>query len=200
MRRRKHAPDRLGLAVVLLVMSLLLPEAQRVAIAQATSPPPRDLTHVLDAWVTMQETLIVNAADAMPEDRFAFAPSTGGSSGGEFKGVRTFAEQVKHLAAANYQLAAGALGEDPPAGTHDETAPESVRTKAEVMQYLRGSFALLHRAAAVTTPATLTEGVSSKGGRTRLWLVIDALVHGSDHYGQMVEYLRMNGIVPPASR
>jgi hypothetical protein len=63
--------------------------------------------------------------------------------------VRTFAEQVKHLAAANYQLGSKALGVQPPAGTKNESAPESVKTKAEIMQYLRGSFSCLHRAAAM---------------------------------------------------
>jgi hypothetical protein len=86
--------------------------------------------------VTQIEELVVPAADALPEEQYAFAPTNG-----EFKGARTFAEQVKHLAAANWQLGARAAGETPPAGTHDETAPESIRTKAQIMDYLRGSFA-----------------------------------------------------------
>src|ERR1700731_3815125 len=67
---------------------------------------------VLDVMVANAEREIVPAADAMPESKYSFAPT-----GGEFKGVRTFAEQVKHLAAANYQLGAHVLGERPP---HDE--------------------------------------------------------------------------------
>jgi uncharacterized damage-inducible protein DinB len=153
---------------------------------------------VLDAWVTQVEQLVVPAADALPEEQYAFAPA-----GGEFRGVRTFAEQVKHLAAANWQLGSRAAGETPPAGTHDEIAPESIRTKAQIMEYLRGSFACLHRAAAASAGGKLVEPIEGTSGtwqRTRLGLLIDAIAHSSNHYGQMVVYLRMNGIVPPASR
>ena len=68
------------------------------------------------------------------------------------------------------------------------------------MEYLRGSFACLHRAAAAINEKNMNQPIAAKGGRTRMWLLIDAVAHSSNHYGQMVEYLRMNGIVPPASR
>jgi hypothetical protein len=84
----------------------------------------RTVSQVLEFWVTNTETLLVAAADAMPEEKYSYAPSNG-----EFKGVRTFAGQVKHLAAANYQLGAGVLGEEPPIGTKDEAAPDSVQSK-----------------------------------------------------------------------
>jgi len=155
----------------------------------------RTVSQVLDFWITDTERLLIPAAAAMPEEKYSFAPTSG-----EFKGVRAFADQVKHLAAANFQLGADALGEEPPSGTRDETAPDSVKTKAEIMQYLKGSFAYLHRAAAAIDEKNMDEPIPAKGNRTRLWLIVDALVHSSNHYGQMVEYLRMNGIVPPASR
>jgi len=161
----------------------------------ATTVEPRTVSQVVDFWVTNTEQLLVPAANAMPEARFSFAPSNG-----EFAGVRTFAEQVKHLAAANYQLAAATLGEEPPAGTDHETAPDTVKTKAQVMDYLKGSFTSLHRAAAALNEQNMDDPIPSKGNRTRLLMLIDAVVHSSNHYGQMVEYLRMNNIVPPASR
>jgi uncharacterized damage-inducible protein DinB len=145
--------------------------------------------------VTSTEQLVVPAADALPEGKYAFVPSNG-----EFSGVRTFAEQVKHLAAANYQLAAATLGEEPPAGTDHEMAPESVKTKAQIMDYLKGSFASLHRAATALNETNMDDPIPSKGHRTRLLMLIDAVVHSSEHYGQIVEYLRMNNIIPPASR
>jgi len=165
------------------------------AAGDASTPPAAS---VLDAWVTQVEQLVVPAADALAEERYSFAPS-----GGEFRGVRTFAEQVKHLAAANWQLGSRAAGETPPAGTHDETAPESIRTKVQIMEYLRGSFACLHRAAVASAGAKLVEPIDGTSGtwqRTRLGLLVDAIAHSSNHYGQMAAYLRMNGIVPPASR
>jgi len=166
------------------------------AIAQVAMPAePPTVSQVMDFWVTNTEQLLVPAADAMPEAKYTFAPSNG-----EFSGVRTFAEQVKHLAAANYQLAAATLGEEPPAGTDHETAPDRVKTKAQVMDYLKGSFTSLHRAATALNENNMDDPIQSKGNRTRLLMLVDALVHSSNHYGQMVEYLRMNNIVPPASR
>ena len=178
----------------MVAMIFLLSTASVIA-QEAKSAEPHTASQVVDFWVTNTEQLLISAADAMPESRYSFAPSNG-----EFSGVRTFAEQVKHLAAANYQLAAATLGEEPPAGTDRETAPDSVRTKAQVMDYVRGSFAALHRAAAALNEKNMDDPIPSKGNRTRLLMLIDALVHSSNHYGQMVEYLRMNSIVPPASR
>ena len=178
----------------MVAMIFLLSTASVIA-QQAKSAEPHTASQVVDFWVTNTEQLLISAADAMPESRYSFAPSNG-----EFSGVRTFAEQVKHLAAANYQLAAATLGEEPPAGTDRETAPDSVRTKAQVMDYVKGSFVALHRAAAALNEKNMDDPIPSKGNRTRLLMLIDALVHSSNHYGQMVEYLRMNSIVPPASR
>jgi len=173
---------------------VLLSTASMVA-QQAKPAEPHSVSQVVDFWVTNTEQLLVPAADAMPESRYSFAPSDG-----EFSGVRSFAEQIKHLAAANYQLAAATLDEKPPAGTDHETAPSFVKTKAQVMDYLKGSFTSLHRAAAALNQDNMDNPIPSKGNRTRLSLLLDALIHSSNHYGQMVEYLRMNNIVPPASR
>ena len=170
-----------------------------VAIAQSGKHvEPFDSRQVIEARITTIENELVPAADAMPEEQYPFAPIHG-----EFVGVRTFAEQVKHLAAANYQLGSRALGEKPPPGTQGESAPASIKTKAEIMEYLRGSFACLHRAVEAAEDPNLTEPIPGTTGtwqRTRLGLLMDALAHASNHYGQMVVYLRMNGIVPPASK
>jgi uncharacterized damage-inducible protein DinB len=146
------------------------------------------------------QSLVISAAEAMPADKYSFAPTEG-----EFKGVRTFAQQVRHLAAANHILAGAALGEEPPADAGDETGPETVRTKTEILDYLNSSFAHLGRAidAIGETEATVKASPISllpASKTTRLALTMEALAHTFDHYGQMVEYLRMNGVVPPASR
>jgi len=146
------------------------------------------------------EKEIVSAAEAMPADEYGFAPSAG-----EFKGVRTFAQQVKHLAATNHILAAAALGEQAPASAGDEAGPETVRTKTEILDYLKESFA--HLGKAIEAIGEKSGAVKSSpisplpaGAETRLALTVEALIHAFDHYGQMIEYLRMNGVVPPASR
>jgi len=156
-------------------------------------------SQVTDVFVTLLERQLVEAADAMPANKYSFVPTTG-----EFKGVRSFGAQVKHLAATNYILAAAALGQPPPKDAGDETGPESVRLKADILDYLRGSFRALHQAAqAIDEGNAIVRDVLISpltGKATRLGYVEEALLHTYDHYGQMVIYLRMNGVVPPASR
>jgi uncharacterized damage-inducible protein DinB len=153
--------------------------------------------YALQVLAKLTEKVIVSAADAMPA---GFAPTDG-----EFKGVRTFGQTVKHLSATNYILAAAALGEEPPADAGDELGPEAVRTKGEIIRYLNGSFVHLDQAIEAIGQKTVP-GKSSpisplkSAEATRLALVVESLVHAFDHYGQMVEYLRTNGVVPPASR
>jgi uncharacterized damage-inducible protein DinB len=173
---------------------------QRVDAKETASLDAGREKHALQILAKLAEKEIVSAADAMPADKYGFAPTDG-----EFKGVRTFGQMVKHLSATNYILAAAALGEEPPADAGDEMGPEAVRTKDEILNYLKGSFAYLNKAvdaigqrnvavkASPISPLKSTEA-------TRLTLVVESLVHAFDHYGQMVEYLRMNGVVPPASR
>lgn len=143
---------------------------------------------------------IVEAAEAMPADKYGFAPTIG-----EFRGVRTFGHQVLHLAATNYILAAAALGQAPPADAGDETGPDSVVTKAQYVAYLIGSFDAVERAIDAIgndripvrpSPISPLQGASA----TRVGLIAEAMIHAYDHYGQMVVYLRMNGVVPRASR
>jgi uncharacterized damage-inducible protein DinB len=134
----------------------------------------------------------------MPEDKFGFAPSNG-----EFKGVRTFGQQIKHVAAVNYELGAAILQQKPPVDIGDESGPASVISKAEILKYLDASFVYVHQAIQTIHESNLVEPVTSPFGEgkvTRLGLAESVAAHGFDHYGQMVEYLRMNGIVPPASR
>ena len=150
--------------------------------------------------LNLAEKEIISAVDAMPADKFGFAPTDG-----EFKGVRTFGQMVKHFSATNHILAAAALGEEPPAEAGDELGPESVRTKAEILAYLKGSFVHLDKAVEAIGQTNIPVNASpisplKRGEVTRLALITETLLHAYDHYGQLVEYLRMNGVVPPASR
>jgi hypothetical protein len=183
------------------VVLLLLLSWGTGALAQAVKKAERiTSSEVIDYFVTLEEKRVVEVADAMPADKFPFSPTSG-----EFKGVRTFAQQLKHAAADNYMLGAAILGERPPADVGDETGPDSLRTKADVIQYVKDSFAYLHRAVAIIDDKNMvidSPPISPmpKGMATRLGLAVEVLLHTFDHYGQMVEYLRMNGVVPPASR
>jgi uncharacterized damage-inducible protein DinB len=143
---------------------------------------------------------IIDATEAMPADKFGFAPTAG-----EFKNVRTFSQQVRHLAATNFILAAAALGQDPPADAGDEAGPDTVITKRQHVEYVRRSFDALDKAVDAIGDRQIPVGSSPispfhGGSATRIALITEAITHAYDHYGQMVVYLRMNGVVPSASR
>jgi len=170
-----------------------------LALCQTAKPDEhRTLTQILDRSVSGVEGEFVPAAEAMPEDKYAFAPTNG-----EFKGVRTFQQQIKHVAAVNYMVAAAILEEKPPVDLGSENGPDSITTKADVTKFLKDSFAYVHKAVATVNAENATGTVKSpfgQGTSSRLGLATLIVAHCFDHYGQMVEYLRMNGVVPPASR
>lgn len=181
----------------MLLGALVVLSCSGMGIGQTASPPawknPGDALNI-DLDVIQQQ--FVSAADAMPEDKFSFAPTNG-----DFKGVRTFAQEVKHVAATNYYFGGSILGEKPPVDRGGENGPDSLRSKAEIMKFLNDSFAYLHKAIATITAKNELELTEAEGQKVpRISVASFAIAHPLDHYGQMVEYLRMNEIIPPASR
>jgi uncharacterized damage-inducible protein DinB len=166
-------------------------------VAQMTPPPPAKTPgDALNNSLNIVEREFVSAAEAMPEDKYSFAPTNG-----EFKGVRTFAQQVKHVAAVNYIFGSGVLGEKPPVDVGGENGRDAMKSKPEIVSFLKDSFAYLHKALASVSEKNQLDQIDTIFGKTaRLSLASFSVVHPMDHYGQMVEYLRMNGVVPPASR
>lgn len=182
--------------VLTIAMSNLAFAANPQAAASTQKPT---FAAVYDKLISVAEKEVVDAADAMPEDKFNFAPT----GPGEFKGVRTFAQQAKHIAAVNYMVGASLLGEKPPVDVNGESGPANITSKADVMKYLKDSFAYAHKSVSGLDASTLLEQVKAPFGdrpMTRLAIVTIMIYHPYDHYGQMVEYLRMNSIIPPASR
>jgi hypothetical protein len=178
---------------------VLLLAASGIATGQNTKPSEAStVAQVLDSRVSGVESEFVSAAEAMPEEKYSFAPTDG-----EFKGVRTFAQQVKHVAAVNYMVGAAILQGKPPVDVGSESGPDGIKTKAEIVTFLQGSFAYMHKAVGTINDGNLLSLIQSpfsENKATRLGLATLIVGHCFDHYGQMVVYLRMNGIVPPASR
>lgn len=143
---------------------------------------------VLDESLASIEKRVIDAADAMPAEKYSFAPTTG-----EFKGVKTFGQQIQHIADDNYETFGAFLSEKHPTGP---TGPG----KADVIAYARSAFAYAHRAVATISSENAVTPLPADPGLTRLGLTIAEIGHSENHYGQVVEYLRMNGIIPPASR
>jgi len=182
--------------------ALITGAAVRPAATAALRPPQSTPTiaSAVDRDISAIEKQIVDAADAMPEDKFNFTPEALNIAGSNYKGVRSFAIQVKHIAASNWFIWSPLTGEKLPDGLNDDgSGPANLKSKAEIIKFLKDSFALGHRAAATLTPENLLQPPANSKS-TRLRLAEFGVSHACDHYGQMVEYLRMNGIIPPASR
>jgi hypothetical protein len=154
---------------------------------------------MVDSEMSAIEKQVVDVAEAMPEAKYNFSPESLTIPGGDYKGVRTFAAQVKHVAASNYFIWSTITGDKLPDGLKDGNGPADVKTKADIIKFLKDSFAEGHNAAATLTAENMLQPVG-KGKSPRLQRAEFGVAHAFDHYGQMVEYLRMNGIVPPASR
>ena len=182
------------------LLALTLLASASVAHARTLPlPPPTSLASMVDRDITAVEKQLVDAAEAMPDDKFNFTPESLTISGDDYKGVRSFAVQVKHVASSNYFIWSPITGDAVPAAIKDGNGPADIKTKAEILKFLKDSFALGHKAAATLTPENMLQPVG-KGKSPRLRLAEFGVAHAYNHYGQMVEYLRMNGIVPPASR
>ena len=166
-------------------------------LARPLAAPTIALT--VDSEISNIEKQIMEVAEAMPEDKYNFSPESLNIPGDDFKGVRTFAVQVKHVAASNYFIWSHLTGDKLPEGLNDGNGPENLKTKADIIKFLQDSFALGHKAAATLTTQNMLE-TAENSKSSRLHLATFGVAHAFDHYGQMVEYLRMNGIVPPASR
>ena len=179
----------------ILFLTSLLPLLSRFGRSQ-NSTTKSETASVLEKHMSWMEEQFVPAAEAMPEDEFFWAPKNG-----EFQGVRNFAEQIVHVAEVNFALSAAILGEQPPTGAVPNS--ETAKTRCAVLQYLKASFAHTHKALSSITEQNAKLPIKHPildMVTTRMGLGIVAIAHPFNHYGQMVEYLRMNTIVPPASR
>ena len=177
---------------------LLVGICGRMALAQAAEAVQVNPAQVYGNMIRTAERDAVGLAEAMPEDKYNFAPSQDlfKAETTEFKGVRTFGQQVAHIAASNYEwLQVMGLEKDKSPSTI-----ELLTTKAEALKALKESFAAAEKAAAMITPQNAFEGLGPKKTTTRAGLAGAIAWHTMDHYGQMVVYGRMNGVVPPGSR
>jgi hypothetical protein len=177
---------------------MLLASASTAAFSQAAPAKPavgsvQTPSAVYGKLLSLLEKEFVGAAEAMPDDKFDFAPP---ATAGDFKGVRSFGEQVKHVADANFYFfnTTGASEADLKAKGE---AIAKLKTKAEIVQALKDSFTQAHAYVDGITPENAF--VMTASG-TRAGMSSFGMAHLMDHYGQLVVYLRMNGIVPPASR
>lgn len=154
----------------------------------------------LDVTLSAIEKDIVSLAEAMPADKYTFAPTNADFAPTlkpDYTGVRTFGQEVAHIAQGNYGYGASASGTKPPVDM--QTLGKGV-DKDTAVASLKASFAFLHQGIATLTPANAFEHASRGPNDTRVSTFAAGMAHSRDHYGQLIEYLRMNGITPPASQ
>jgi hypothetical protein len=191
----------LTFAVGALAQSGTTPSTPASPAPQAAPAPPATFASVVDRQVSQYEKNVVEAAEAMPADKFDFTPASLKIPGSAYSDVRTFATLVKHTATANFRFWTTLTGEKMPENIKGPNGPDELKTKEQIIQFLKDSFAVGHRAAKTLTAENALEQVPFfRGTQARLFVASGAVIHAADEYGQMVEYLRMNGIVPPASR
>ena len=184
----------LGMAAALLIGGAVMqasahaPMDNAKAAAGATQTPATAYGKMLQ----MMTPEIISAAEAMPADKYNFAPTAG-----KFDGVRTFGGQVQHVVEANYYFFSG-FGLS---GGMDDAKIKTLKSKDELVQALKDSVAYAQNGIdTMTAENAFAEVPFGKQTMTRAGVATLFLAHSMDHYGQMVEYLRMNGIVPPASQ
>jgi DinB family len=168
----------LGFVGALLVVGTLRPAAQSTTLQ----------ADVLKDWTNMKETM-TKIADAMPEDKFSYKPTPA---------QRSFGEQVLHVAGANVGIMK-TLGGKAAAPTIDQKAT----SKAAILKALADSYDYGTAVLKEQTDQSIAESVQGPrfiGTATRARLVWDTIGHAWDEYGAMTVYLRLNNIVPPASR
>jgi uncharacterized damage-inducible protein DinB len=172
--------------------------AQNSATKEAAKPDdiPKSIAESVSGTLQFAEGNFMGIAEAMPEDKYSYIPTIG-----RFDGVRSFGEQVKHVACAQFAFFNEFEGKKPPddceKGGHDPA-----KTKAELIKYLKDSFDYSNRVLAMLTPNNALDRVEGRyaGPNTKLGISVVAVWHITDHYGQLVEYLRLNGIVPPMTQ
>lgn len=165
------------------------------AVAQKDDVP-KDIAESVGRSLEWTESQFLSVAEAMPEDRYSFVPTAG-----NFEGVRSFGEQVKHVACANYAFFNEIEDKTPPDDC-EKGGPSPAKTKGELVKYLRDSFEYGNRVLRTINSRNALKRAEGRyaGPNTRLGLAVTAVWHITDHYGQIVEYLRMNGIIPPSTQ
>jgi len=193
-----------SLALLVLVCGLALtaggqsktPDKAAAKAARAESEIPKSIADSISSTLQFVEGSFLGAAEAMPEDKYSYIPTAG-----KFDGVRSFGEQIKHVACAQFAFFNEFEGKKPPDDC-EKGGHQPVKTKPELITYLKESFDYSDRILATLTQKNALDPVEGRyaGPNTKLGISVVAVWHITDHYGQIVEYLRMNGIIPPMTQ
>jgi uncharacterized damage-inducible protein DinB len=183
-------------ALAAIAFVLAVPAYAQPAKTPKPAAPPPSVSGTLDRQLSIVESDLVRLVKAMPAEKFDFVPPGEG-----FKGVRSFKQQVGHLAAAMEMFSCTLLGEKPTITEEEEkNGPSRLKTKEDYVTFLEQAFAHGHKAAQSVTEKNQLEMVGNSFKGTKLGFANLLTWHTFDHYGQLVVYARFNGVVPPASQ
>lgn len=157
----------------------------------AAKPAPSPSQAVLDAWNEIGRKLIAMAED-FPEDKYDFKPTPA---------QKSFAQRIIHVSGVNYYFTNPANGQKPPSG--EDAKPDQYKTKAEIVAYVKKSFADGAAAIQARGDKGMNEMVvdSYSNQQTRVGdLAYGLIEHAGEIYGQLAVYYRVAGLVPPESR
>jgi uncharacterized damage-inducible protein DinB len=178
------------LAIVLLAFAFPAHAQDAMKEDIAVKPADSEMKVVLDSWNEIGRKLTAMAED-FPEDKYDFKPTPA---------QRSFAEQLLHAAGSTYYFTNAANGKKLPAA--EDPKRDQYKSKAEIVAFVKKSFA--DGAAAIQSKGEkgmMTEVVYYPQQKARVLDIAYGIIeHSGEHYGQLVVYYRLSGLVPPESR
>jgi len=155
-------------------------------LAQA-KPAPSAVADARSLWKDASDWVVQSAVD-FPEAKYGFKPTPE---------VRSFGELIGHVAGAQHMFCAISLGEKPPA---EDAVEKAAKTKAALIEAMKASNTFCARAYAQADAATTGMVELFGTQRTRRYVLLENAMHDMEHYGNIVTYMRINGMVPPSSK
>ena len=171
-----------------MVKTILLTGAALAAAAGVVCAQPAAVSASIKADYRSVRDFVVRSAEKMPADNYGFKPTAG---------IRSFGQQIAHIADDQYNLCAPARGETRRAAY--TAIEDSLHTKAELVPALRQAFVYCDAAYDALTDTNAGDPTSTKTGRTKFGMLNWNVWHTWEHYGNIVVYLRLKGLVPPSS-
>jgi len=177
----------------MLIRSLILlsvaaaPSLAQTAATASGNAGNANIANASMLWTAVRNNITQSAID-MPESAYSFKPSPD---------VRSFGELIGHIAGSQKMFCAIALGETPPA---EDAVEKSAKTKAALVAAMKESNDYCTRAYQQTDAAAAAAVDLFGQKRTRMFTLLENATHDSEHYGNIVTYMRMNKLVPPSSR
>lgn len=180
-----------SLVLALLAATATLPAQDAMKKDAAPKPPDPPNKVVVDSWNDIGRKLIAMAED-FPEDKYDFKPTPA---------QRSFAEQLLHAAGANYYFINPVMGQKPPA--EEDMKRDKFKSKADIVTFVKKSFAEGAAAIKAKGDKGLSDTIIDPFANQQVRVIDYAygfIEHCGEHYGQLVVYYRLAGLVPPESR